>query len=126
MANLTGRGPVQKGVRTPRKAREGTDKAHLAFVRSLPCLACGGASEAHHLLVVPNHERGGAMKSGDRWAVPLCHDHHMSLHDWPGGERDWFNVCKIIYPPAIAALLFQLSGNTDAAMLALSEARTGG
>lgn len=45
---------------------------HLDFIRGLPCVVTGRPGpDAHHLLRCPDpNERGGAMKSGDRWATP--------------------------------------------------------
>ena len=31
------------------------------------------------------------MKSGDNWAVPLCHEHHMQMHKF-GDERTWWDI----------------------------------
>lgn len=31
------------------------------------------------------------LKSGDDWAVPLCHKHHMDLHSY-GDERLWWDL----------------------------------
>lgn len=46
---------------------------HCANVRLLPCLRCGRhpAGTIHHLKQ-DTGERGGAMRSSDRWGVPLC------------------------------------------------------
>jgi hypothetical protein len=29
-------------------------------------------------------------KTGDQFSVPLCHPHHMDLHDSPMPERTWW------------------------------------
>lgn len=31
------------------------------------------------------------LKSGDNWAVPLCHTHHTELH-MRGDERVWWDL----------------------------------
>jgi hypothetical protein len=49
-------------------------------------------AEAHHLQHVG--ERGVGMRSGDNWAVPLCHDCHMDLHRF-GDERTWWDLMGI-------------------------------
>lgn len=65
------------------------NRAWLEAVRRMPCLICGAKSEAHHL----QHAEPSAMglKSGDQYAVPLCHDHHMQLHAM-GNERRWWAI----------------------------------
>jgi hypothetical protein len=61
---------------------------YLAFIRGKPCLKCGDAGEAHHITYA--QPRAMALKSGDQWAVPLCHRCHMALHDYPSPERTWW------------------------------------
>lgn len=34
--------------------------------------------------------RAMSRKTGDQYAVPLCHDHHMRLHESPMPERSWW------------------------------------
>jgi hypothetical protein len=65
-------------------------EAYMAHVRTFPCLVCGDVSEAHHLLRTPDG-RGMGMKSGDQWCVPLCHEHHMELHNL-GAEPLYFTL----------------------------------
>ena len=81
-------------------------KAHLAFVRLLPCSWCGamGPSEASHHGV-----HGTALKSPDTKAIPLCtrcHRAHHGKEGLPGSHmdreqtRDWFvgqawRVCSL-------------------------------
>ena len=67
------------------KSRNYKNAKHLAFVRTLPCAVesheCFGSVEAHHLMKPWRGWRGMAMKSGDMNVIPLCHGHHMLLHD---------------------------------------------
>ena len=65
------------------------DEKYLKTLRGSPCLVCGRGAEAHHLQHVG--ERGVGLRSGDNWAVPLCHNCHMSLHKF-GNERKWWNI----------------------------------
>lgn len=54
------------------------DRDHLAFVRQLPCAACGseGWSEAAH---VRNGTDGAtARKPSDKWTAPLCNGGYYS------------------------------------------------
>lgn len=49
---------------------------------------CGSPGEAHHLTHA--QPRALAKKTGDQYTVPLCHQHHMELHDSPMPERTWW------------------------------------
>ena len=64
------------------------DKAHLAFLRGLPCAMCLAPppSDAHHST---SHPRGLGLKSGDEYAFPLCHTCHMEFHDKKGRFYRW-------------------------------------
>ena len=71
---------------------------HLAFVRQLPCVACGKAapSEAAHVRTAT--DGGIGVKPGDRYAVPLCAACHAKQHGvgeltfWSGLRIDPLNV----------------------------------
>lgn len=52
---------------------------YLRYIRTKPCLVCGQQAEAHHLTFAQPRARG--LKTGDQYTVPLCHKHHMELHD---------------------------------------------
>lgn len=67
---------------------------YLRHVRSKPCLICGDRAEAHHLTFA--QPRAKALKTGDQYTVPLCHRHHMELHESPLGERTWWSVNAIL------------------------------
>lgn len=73
-------------------------KGFLKFVASLPCMICGGFSQAHHLLRTGEHSAG--RKSGDDKAVPLCPPHHRALHD-SGDEIGFFEMHGWPYPDVI-------------------------
>jgi len=85
--NLTGRGPL--GLKKPKPER-GTDKAraHLARVKSLPCVVCRkpGPSDAHHVIC----DRYGQRKASDFETIPLCKAHHQdgpeAIHN---GKASW-------------------------------------
>jgi hypothetical protein len=64
--------PNFKKLRQPFMSR-----SHLASVRQLPCCVCLTTEniQAHHLRV--KDERGICQKATDRWAVPLCWEHHL-------------------------------------------------
>ncbi|MFA5952274.1 MAG: hypothetical protein WC807_18555 [Hyphomicrobium sp.] len=68
--------PLSSGQR-----REGNDKKHLAFIRTLPCCVCmaHGPSDPHHLKGGPAAGRGERVafrRSTDQWSVPICRVHH--------------------------------------------------
>ncbi|MDV6318783.1 DUF968 domain-containing protein [Chromohalobacter sp. HP20-39] len=58
--------------------------AYLAWVRTLPCCACGvSPCDAHHM--VGMYGVGGmGLKAEDSMAMPLCRACHMDLHREPG------------------------------------------
>lgn len=65
------------------------DRAYLDHVRSQPCVSCGSTpSEAHHYS--PPGTKAMGKRCHDLWAVPLCHQCHMTWHGTgtlPGMER---------------------------------------
>lgn len=63
------------------------NKEHLKYIATLPCMICGNSSQAHHLLRA--EARGMGLKTGDNWSVPLCYNHHSSLHQM-GDEIGFF------------------------------------
>ena len=85
--DLAGKGPLglKKG-----KPERGTARAraHLALVKSLPCVICKkpGPSDAHHVIC----GRYGNLKVSDFGTIPLCRDCHM---DGPNaihrGKHSW-------------------------------------
>ena len=74
-------------------ARRYENKKHLAWVRQHPCLMCPASpSDAHHLMKPWSGYRGMGMKAGDENVIPLCHAHHMQLHDFQGSEFKFFGM----------------------------------
>lgn len=67
---------------------------HLAWVRQRACLVCRTriGVQAHHLTIGGKKARG--LKAGDDMVVPLCADHHASLHH-DGNERVWWAMHDI-------------------------------
>lgn len=78
------------GYRETKRVNRIRSAKYLKYIRTKPCLICGGPAEAHHL----THAQARAMasKNGDQWVVPLCHVHHMQLHEFAGGERTFWSV----------------------------------
>lgn len=61
------------------------DEKYLNFIRSLNCCICGksGVDAAHIRTASLEHgKRGLGMqeKASDKWAVPLCREHHTEQH----------------------------------------------
>ncbi len=88
--------PKQKVIPNKRRwrdARSGMSPAHLRNVRKLPCCVCcrPNPSEAHHLKQTGAGERGLAIKSTDRWAIPMCNLHHGEI-ERAGSKNEiaWF------------------------------------
>lgn len=106
------------------RQREGMSSAHLAFIRRLPCCICHRepAGEAHHLLRVEG--RGMGLKAADRWTVPLCREHHETLHRF-GGEEAWF-ADRGVDARALARRLWGVTGDEEQARRSVLRARTGG
>jgi hypothetical protein len=98
---------AKDSVVTPRnKPVRRRSKAHLLFVGSQPCLICERAPcDAHHLKFA--EQRALGRKVSDEFTVPLCRDHHHSLHR-NGNERTWWANMQIA-PVAIAKKLWQTS-----------------
>lgn len=62
------------------------DEAHLAFVRTLPCIVCGDntSTEAAHIRGgdprILKRQAGMGEKSDDVFTLPLCNEHHAMQH----------------------------------------------
>jgi hypothetical protein len=73
------------------------DEAYLDYIRDQPCCipGCGDdvSVEAAHLRIgsINDDKPQGAlsMKSGDKWALPLCGRHHREQHA-TGDELEWW------------------------------------
>jgi hypothetical protein len=71
---------------------------HLAFVRQLPCVACGKAAPSEAAHVRTGTDDGVGVKPADRYAVPLCTACHAKQHRigelsfWSGLRIDPLNV----------------------------------
>ena len=74
--------------------------AHLAFIRSLPCIVCRERTEteeaAHVRMRDPEIAKQGpghSSKSHDFYTVPLCGQHHRDQHAM--GEREFWDEAGI-------------------------------
>jgi hypothetical protein len=116
-----------KPVDALRKKRPRAEKQdHLTFIRSLPCCLCVSTStiEAAHIRMASakyaKQEAGIGQKPDDSWTVPLCARHHRSQHE--GNERAFWLMHEKD-PFILALILWKHSGDYDAAVTALKNAR---
>jgi len=98
--------------------------AHLAFVRLLPCVACGKAAPSEAAYVRTGTDGGVGVKPGDRYAVPLCRACHTKqyrigeLTFWSALRIDPLNVtlqlwmCQPIWRPGSARCFARHSKST--------------
>jgi hypothetical protein len=93
---------------------------HLAFLRQLPCVACGkpAPSEAAHVRTGTNG--GVAVKPGDRYAVPLCTACHANQHRV--GELTFWSALRID-PLDVALRLWTVSADLKAGERTVFRAR---
>lgn len=94
--------------------REGMSAKHCAMIRKCPCAACliEPAGTIHHLKQGTG-ERGGAMRSSDRFGVPLCPVcHHDIEHIGSKNERAHF-LGWGVDPLRLASDLWAATGNQD-------------
>ncbi|MBR0995471.1 ERF family protein [Bradyrhizobium japonicum] len=81
----------------PKEPRK-RSKAHLSFVRGLPCLICKRTPvDAHHLKFAQPRALG--RKVSDEFTVPLCRSHHQALHRI-GNEKAWWADMQVDPLPA--------------------------
>jgi len=86
-------GRIDKSVLAIGEPKRLRDKAHLAFVRSQPCLVCGHQPcDPHHLQFAQPRALG--LKVSDEFTVPLCRNHHQQLHQ-AGNEVAWWHDLDI-------------------------------
>ena len=104
------------------KPRRETAKDHLRFIRSLECPIYPGSRpiEAHHLLRA-DPKRGMGRKAADRYVIPLSKLAHIDLH-LCGDEVAYLGRFGID-GRALAAKLWKISGDTDAALVTVGKAK---
>lgn len=97
---------IDKSLLTFGEPRRKSDKQHLRFVASQPCLICGRVpSDPHHLRFAQPRAMG--RKSSDEFVVPLCRTHHRQNHQ-TGREETWWTSMSID-PLEIATKLWKTS-----------------
>jgi len=99
---------MARGKPKPNLHRRGQ---HLAFLRQLPCVACGKAapSEAAHVRTAA--DGGVGMKPADRYAVPLCTTCHVKQHRM--GELTFWSALRID-PLNVSLRLWTISADITA------------
>jgi hypothetical protein len=95
---------------------------HLAFVRQLPCVACGKAAPSEAAHVRTGTDGGTGIKPGDRYAVPLCAACHGKQHRI--GELTFWSALRFD-PLNVAARLWTVSGDVKAGERTVFRARQG-
>ncbi len=109
---LTRKTPLKRSPfrrKPPPPNRAGSDPAHLAVIRALPCAVCGSRLRvaAHHSTV----GRGLSRKTSDRETMPLCDRDHKAFHGAVGffagwsreQRRDWQRSMVELYRPKESA-----------------------
>lgn len=94
------------------------DKAHLAFIRTLPSVLSGslGCDPCHIRYGDPVYRKkrtGKGQKPDDAWTVPMTRAEHDDQH--ANNEAAWWRQ-RGIDPLAIAQKLYEVSGNREAAL----------
>jgi hypothetical protein len=84
---------------------------HVAFVRQLPCVACGKAAPSDAAHVRTGTDGGVGIKPGDRYAVPLCTACHAKQHRV--GELTFWSALRID-PLSVALRLWTVSADVEA------------
>lgn len=106
------------GRPSTKKRPRDESRDHLAFIRKLPCAACGDrrSVDAAHVrmasIVHGKRETGKGEKPDDKWAVPLCRSHHNEQHDI--GEQPFWSALNID-PCNLALSLWACTGDDDMA-----------
>ena len=107
---------------TPRKSKPDLRRRvqHLAFVRQLPCVACGKAAPSEAAHVRSGTDGGVGVKPGDRYAVPLCVSCHAKQHRI--GELTFWSALRID-PLNVALRLWTISADVKAGERTVFRAR---
>jgi Putative HNHc nuclease len=108
-------GPIAPPGTLNKEPRE-RDEAYLALIRKLPCVICSRSpcDAAHIRMGSRLHAKsltGMGRKPSDKWALPICHPHHMEQHAI--GERPFFKIHGID-PIVVARDLWAARPDLDA------------
>src|SRR5271166_6051725 len=94
-----------------RKPDHRSHTKHLAFIRQLPCVACGQAAPSEAAHVRSGSDAGVGMKPSDRYSVSLCTSCHALQHQF--GELTFWSFLRID-PLNVAFRLWTVSGEVKA------------
>jgi len=108
---------VARGKPKPDLRRRGQ---HLAFIRQLPCVACGKGAPSEAAHVRTGTDSGAGMKPADRYAVPLCSGCHAKQHRI--GELGFWSALRID-PLNVALRLWTVSSDAAAGERTVFRAR---
>lgn len=108
-----------------KKQRRIEDPAHLAFIRKLPSVVSGefGCEACHIRAGSPLHRKkrtGMAQKPDDSWTLPLTPAEHRQQHS--ENELAFWRTHGVD-PFELSTRLYEISGNYDAALKIIREAR---
>jgi hypothetical protein len=107
--------PVPRIPRTvsqgKRKSNPRKQAGHLAFIRALPCAACGTAAPSEAAHVRTGTDGGIGIKPSDRHTLPLCPADHQRQHKI--GETSFWSELGID-PLDVSYRLWTISGDTKA------------
>lgn len=92
-------------------------RKHRKFVSELPCAICGieGLTQAAHIRTGNN--AGMGLKSSDDCIVPLCVSCHAEQH--VTSEKLFYGK-RLGAAQDLAKILYQYSGNKDAALMEIA------
>src|SRR6516165_1767858 len=112
---------IPRTIARPKSKRNLRRRAeHLAFVRQLPCVACGKAAPSEAAHVRTGTDGGVGVKPGDRYAVPLCNACHAKHHRI--GELTFWSALRID-PLNVAMRLWTVSGDEKGGARTVFQAR---
>ena len=90
------------------------DPEHLAFIRTLPCVACTNEkTQAAHIR--KGTDGGTGLKPSDYYTVPMCASCHFIQHE-QGEITFWYPFKGYETAKALAKKLYSVSGDTRAAL----------
>lgn len=114
--------------RTKQRRPRVENRDHLAFIRSLPCVICGATAQAAHIRArspqFKKRQAGFGEKCDDKWAVPLCAEHHLFGDDAQHAMNELVWWARQGIDPFVLALgLFGCQGDREEAMGIIEHAR---
>lgn len=116
--------------RRAKEIEEIRDPRHLKWIATLPSVVSGAyGCEAAHVSFPDKrfgkHMRGKSTKAGDNWTLPLTPEEHRTGPDAQhktGDEKSWWEA-RGIDANTLADRLWRVSGDNDAAIYIISQAR---